>query len=352
MSDLKFRGYAIKDEKNWTQFDVIDFEPMAWRDDLVDIEIQYCGVCSSDVHTITGGWGKPQLPLVSGHEAGGIARKVGSAVKSIKVGDRVVVGAQIDSCGKCRACGSNNENYCPEQVDTYNAEAHDGKITQGGYSTAIRAPEQFVFSVPDALPLEDAAPMACGGLTVFSPMLRAGVTKGTKLGVAGLGGLGHLAVLLGVAMGAEVTVFTHQEDKVADAKKMGATNVVLTTEKDWAKPYFQTLDFIVCTIDVASALPLTDLTSCLWVNGTLHICAMPDDEVAPFKTQDLAANGAKISVNHIGAKAEAEEMYRLAAEKGVRVWKEIVPMKEVAKAVQGVKNNEVRYRYVLKQDLN
>lgn len=142
------------------------------------------------MHTITGGWGKPELPLVSGHEVGGIARKVGSAVKSIKVGDRVVVGAQIDSCGKCRACSTQNENFCPEQVDTYNAKAHDGKVTQGGYSTAIRAPEQFVFSVPDALPLEDAAPMACGGLTVYSPMRRGGVTKGTKLGVAGLGGLG------------------------------------------------------------------------------------------------------------------------------------------------------------------
>lgn len=351
MSDLQFRGYAIKDDQKWTQFEVIDFEPMQWHDDVVDIEIQYCGVCSSDVHTLSSGWGKPELPLVSGHEAGGIVRKIGSAVKDIKVGDRVVVGAQVDACGKCRACGTNNENYCPKQVSTYNAPTRDGKISQGGYATAIRAPQQFVFKVPDSLPLEDAAPMACGGLTVYSPMRRFGVKQGTKLGVAGLGGLGHLAVLLGVAMGAEVTVFTHQQDKVEDARKMGAKNVVLTTEKDWQNPYFQTLDYIVNTIDVSSAIPLTQLTSCLWVNGQMHMCCMPDDPLPQFHTQDLAANGASIAVNHIGSKVEAEEMYRLAAEKNVRVWKEIVPMKDVSKAVLGVKHNEVRYRYVLKVDI-
>ncbi|POY73547.1 hypothetical protein BMF94_3485 [Rhodotorula taiwanensis] len=351
MSDLKFRGYAIKDEKKWTEFEVIDFEPMAWREDLIDIEIEYCGVCSSDVHTITGGWGEPFKPLVSGHEAAGIARKVGSNVKSIKVGDRVVVGAQVDACGSCRACESNNENYCAEQIDTYNAKSKDGKVTQGGYSTAIRAPEQFTFKVPDELPLEDAAPMACGGLTVYSPMRRAGVKQGSKVGVAGLGGLGHFAVQFAVAMGAEVTVFTHQKDKIEDAKKMGATHAVLTSEKDWQKPFAQKLDYIVCTIDNADAVPFSELISCLWVNGTLHFCSMPDSSLPQFKTQDLAANGASIAVNHIGSKVEAEEMYRLAAEKGVRAWKQIVPMKDVSKAVQGVHDNKVRYRYVLKQDL-
>ncbi|BGP50081.1 Alcohol dehydrogenase [Rhodotorula kratochvilovae] len=332
MSDLQFRGYAVKDTSKWTEFEVIDFEPMGERDDTLDIEVKRCAICSSDVHTITGGWGDINLPLVSGHEIGGIVRKVGKGVKEFKVGDRVAVGAQIDSCGN-------------------NAEAWDGKITQGGYSTAVRAPEKFVFRVPDALALEDAAPMACGGLTVFSPMHRFGVKKGTKVGIAGVGGLGHFAVMFAAALGAEVVVFTHQEDKVADAYKMGASDVVLTTEKDWAKKYSMALDFVLCTIDVSDALPLKDLTSLLYVNGVLHLCCMPDDPVPAFQTQDLAANGCSISVNHIGSKVEAEEMYRLAAEKDIKAWKEMIPMSQVSKGVQGVKENKVRYRYVLMQDL-
>ncbi|BGP09920.1 Alcohol dehydrogenase [Rhodotorula toruloides] len=351
---LQFRGYAVKDTEKFTEFELIDFEPMDDRDDCLDIAIEVCGICSSDVHTITGGWGDIHTPLVSGHEIGGIVKRVGKNVKGFKVGDRAVVGAQVDSCGKCRPCTDNNENYCPKQVDTYNAPTRDNekKYSQGGYSTAIRAPEQFVFHVPDELPLEDAAPMACGGLTVFSPMHRFGVKKGTKMGVAGLGGLGHFAVLLGTAMGAEVVVFSHQEDKRADAMKMGAVDFVNTGNDGWQEKYSMQLDYIISTIDVSKAIPIADLAGLLYVNGVLHLCAMPDDPIPNFKTQQLAANGCSISVNHIGSKAEAELMYKLAAEKGVRAWKEILPMKDVAKGVMGVKNNEVRYRYVLKQDIN
>lgn len=209
------------------------------RDDCIDIAIEVCGICSSDVHTITGGWGDIHTPLVSGHEIGGIIKRVGKGVKGFKVGDRAVVGAQVDSCGKCRPCTDNNENYCPKQVDTYNAPTRDNekKYTQGGYSTAIRAPEQFVFHVPENLPLEDAAPMACGGLTVFSPLVRHGTKKGSKVGVAGLGGLGHFAVMFAKALGAEVVVFSHQEDKRADAMKMGADDFVNTGNDGWQDKY-------------------------------------------------------------------------------------------------------------------
>ncbi|GJN92920.1 hypothetical protein Rhopal_005963-T1 [Rhodotorula paludigena] len=351
MSDLKFRGYAVKDTNKWTEFDVVDFEPMGVRDDTVDIEVEFCGICGSDVHTLTGGWGAPHLPLVSGHEIAGTVRSVGAGVKEFKQGDRVIVGAQIDACGKCRQCQDDNENYCPKQVDTYNAEAWDGKITQGGYSTAVRAPQKFVFKVPDNVDLADAAPMACAGLTVYGPMHRFGVKKGTKMGVAGLGGLGHFAVLFGAALGAEVVVYTHQEDKVADAYKMGAADVVLTSEKDWDKKHSMSLNFLISTIDVSKAIPIPELASQLYVNGVLHLCAMPDDPIPPFQTQQLAANGCSISVNHVGSKVEAEAMLKLASEKNVKTWKEVIPMKDVGKGVQGVKNNEVRYRYVLKQDL-
>ncbi|BGP26308.1 Alcohol dehydrogenase [Rhodotorula toruloides] len=351
---LQFRGYAVKSTEKFTEFELIDFEPMDDRDDCLDIAIEVCGICSSDVHTITGGWGDIHTPLVSGHEIGGVVKRVGKNVKGFKVGDRAVVGAQVDSCGKCRPCTDNNENYCPKQVDTYNAPTRDNekKYTQGGYSTAIRAPEQFVFHVPHELPLEDAAPMACGGLTVFSPMHRFGVKKGTKVGVAGLGGLGHFACQFAKALGAEVVVFSHQEDKRADALKMGAVDFVNTANDGWQEKYSMQLDLIISTIDVSKAIPIVDLAGLLYVNGVLHLCAMPDDPIPNFQTQQLASNGCSISVNHIGSKAEAELMFKIAAEKGVRAWKEILPMKDVAKGVMGVKNNEVRYRYVLKQDIN
>ncbi|GAA6001198.1 hypothetical protein JCM10207_007457 [Rhodosporidiobolus poonsookiae] len=349
-SHLQYRGYATTSD-DWTKFEVIDFEPTEFRDDFIEIEIKYCAICSSDVHTISGGWGKVDKPLVSGHEIAGIVRRVGPKVTEFKPGDRALVGAQLDSCGKCKPCNDNNENYCPEQIDTYNAPEKDGKLTQGGYSTAIRAPEKFVFHVPEALELVDAAPMACGGLTVWSPLYRYGIKPGMKVGVIGVGGLGHFAIMFAAAMGAEVIAFSHQEDKLVDAKKMGAADAVLTTKEKWNEPYALKFDFILSTIDNASAMPLTDLVSMLYVNGRLHIAAMPDDELPAFQSQALAGNGATIGVNHIGNKVEAEAMLKFAAEKGIKPWKEVIPMSEVAKGVQGVKNNTVRYRYVMEQDL-
>ncbi|GAA5862398.1 hypothetical protein JCM8547_007628 [Rhodosporidiobolus lusitaniae] len=351
MTTNTYKGYATTSDKPTGPFQIKEYEPTEFREDFVEVFIRYCGVCSSDVHTLTGGWGEVPEPLVSGHEVAGIVTKVGPKVSQYKEGDRVVIGAQLDSCGKCRPCKDNNENYCPNQVDTYNAEEQDGKKTQGGYANFIRAPEKFVFPVPEGLALEDACSMACGGLTVYSPMVRHGVKAGSKMAVVGLGGLGHYAVLFGVALGADVTVFTHQEDKLEDAKKMGASEAVLTTKEDWSKPYALTFDVIISTIDNAKAIPVTDLTSMLYVNGRLCIVAMPDEEIPPFQSQDLAGTGATLAFNHIGSKKEALEMLQLAADKGVKTWKEIIPMKDVGKAIEGVQRNSVRYRYVLKADL-
>ncbi|GAA5842022.1 hypothetical protein JCM11251_001991 [Rhodosporidiobolus azoricus] len=350
-SSIPYRGYTTTSDKWETDYEVRDFEPTEFREDFIEIAIEYCGICSSDVHTLSGGWGEVKEPLVSGHEIAGKITRVGPKVTEFKVGDYGIVGAQLDSCGKCKPCNDDNENYCPEAIDTYNAPEKDGKLTQGGYSTAIRAPEKFVFHLPEGLAPEDAAPMACGGLTVWSPMMRYGVKKGTKMALVGLGGLGHFAVLFGAALGAEVTVFSHQADKKEDALKMGAKEFVLTDGDDWMKPYAVNFDFILSTIDNSKAIPLTDLVTMLYVNGRLHIAAMPDDELPPFKSQALAGNGATLGVNHIGNKKEAEAMFKFAAEKGIKAWKEILPMKDVAKGIRGVHENNVRYRYVLKQDL-
>jgi len=350
-SELEFKGYAVHDVQRWTEFKVIDFKPKTADEYDVDIAIQYCGICGSDVHTITGGWGEIPLPLISGHEITGTVQKVGSKVSEFKVGDRVGVGAQVWSCGECKPCGSDNENYCPKSVDTYGAKYPDGVLAHGGYATAIRATEQFVFKIPDELALDDAAPMMCAGLTVFGPMYRWGVKSGHKVAIAGLGGLGHFAVMFAAAMGAEVTVLSHQANKKEDALKMGATDFVCTADEKWQEPLALKFDYVLSTIDIASKMPLDEIISTLNVNGNLHICAMPDDEFK-FQSQTLAGNGASISVNHIGSKKEANAMLKLAAEKGIKTWKQVIPMKDVGKGVQGVKDNSVRYRYVLKQDIN
>ncbi|CAA7257345.1 unnamed protein product [Cyclocybe aegerita] len=353
-SDLQWKGYAVEDTKNWDQFKVIDFKPKPAGDYDVDIKIAFCGVCGSDVHTITGGWGEPHLPLIPGHEIAGMVATVGPKVTAFKVGDRVGVGAMICSCMKCKLCKEDNEQYCPESVWTYNAIYPDSRtLSQGGYATAIRAHERFVFPVPENMKLEDAAPMFCGGLTVFSPLVRNGAGPGKRVGIVGLGGLGHFAVQFAKALGCdEVVLFTHSDHKKDDAKKLGATGFVPTGEKDFERPLLGSLDLIVCTADVASGIPLKELLSTLAINGRFVMVGLPDEELPSMIAKEVFSNGCFFGASKIGSKKEVLEMMKLASEKGVKPWTELLPMKECGKAVKGVKEGRVKYRYVLKQDID
>lgn len=229
-----FEGFTVDSPTTWNRFKKSELKPKPFGDSDIDVEIECCGVCGSDVHTITGGWGEFKGPLCVGHEIVGKAIKVGKEVKTIKEGDRVGVGAQIWACLKCANCKAKNENYCPHQVDTYNANYEDGSTAHGGYSNYIRAHEYFTFKIPDALPSHLAAPLLCAGITTYSPMVRAGVGAGKTLGVVGIGGLGHLAIQFGVALGAETYALTHSASKVDDAKKLGAKEAIVTTEEGWA----------------------------------------------------------------------------------------------------------------------
>jgi len=352
MSDVTFKGYAVHDTDKWTDFKVIDFKPKTAEDYDIDIKIEYCGVCGSDVHTITGGWGKPELPLVPGHEIVGTVTRVGPKVTEFKVGDKAGVGAQVCSCFKCTPCKTDNENYCPEAVDTYNAKYSNGDLAQGGYSTGIRAHERFVFPIPPELPLASVAPMLCAGITVFSPLIRNGAKPGARVGIVGVGGLGHYAVMFAKALGCkDVVVFSHSESKKADCEKMGATDFVLTGESDFAKKYMGQLDLIIVTTDVSKAIPISDLVPALGVHGRLIVCAMPDEALPPMKSQSLAGNGALIGGTHIGSKKEILQMLKLAVDHKINSWIEELPMSQCGKAVQNVKDNKVKYRHVLKMDL-
>ncbi|KAJ3533974.1 hypothetical protein NM688_g7203 [Phlebia brevispora] len=352
-SQLEFKGYALVDPHNFLDLQVSAIKPKNFTADDVEIAITHCGVCGSDLHTLKQGWGESKLPLIVGHEIIGHAVRVGDNVQDIKVGDRVGVGAAIWSCMSCRQCKEGYENYCPQCLSTYNDEYKDGIVTQGGYATGIRAHQQFVFPIPDAIESKYAASMMCGGLTVFSPLKTNGAGPGKKVGVIGIGGLGHYAVLFARALGAEVYAFTHSKDKMDDAKKLGANHVIDTTNKDFAEPYAGALDIIISTMDATSHLPLKEFLSMLYVHGRFINVGIPDaDQPLPtIHAFDLVPNGCYIGGSSVGSKKECMEMLRIAAEKGVKPWIHELPMKDAKKALDAVANNTVRYRYVLTQDL-
>lgn len=319
----------------------------------MSISIECCGVCGSDVHTITGGWGDSPTPIAVGHEIVGKVIKVGSKVSTLKVGDRAGVGAQVWSCLKCPQCKSDNENYCPHQVDTYGAPypkeaCPDETISQGGYSSHIRCHEYFVFPIPDAIPSHLAAPMLCAGLTVWSPLVRAGTGPGKQVAIVGMGGLGHFAVMWANALGADVTVISHSPSKKEDALKLGAKHFVLSSDEDWAKPLAFKFDFVLNSADMTHKFKLDDYLSILKVNCQFHQVGLPDEGFS-LQPQQFMPNGSSIGASHIGSRPECLAMLKLAAEKQLFPMVETIPISAegCAEAVDRVKNNKVKYRFTL-----
>ncbi|KDR78016.1 hypothetical protein GALMADRAFT_138174 [Galerina marginata CBS 339.88] len=350
--DLQWKGYAIHDTKKWEEVKLIDFEPKKFGDYDIDVKIEYCGVCGSDLHTATGGWGDVMLPLIPGHEVTGHVARVGPKVTEFKIGDRVGVGAQICSCFECVPCKTDNENYCPKMINTYNSKYPNGDIAWGGYSTAIRAHERFAFRIPNELALEHAAPLLCAGVTVYSPLVRNGAGPGKRVGVVGIGGLGHLAIQFGRALGSEVVVFSHspkKEDIISqkDATELGANHFV-TTEEGFSTEWQGKLDLIICTADVSQGIPLGQLLKTLTVNGRFIMVALPNDKLPPLNSFDLSGNAALLGGSHIGSKKEVIAMLDLAVKKGVKPYIQMLPMQDAGKALKGLADNTVRYRNVLK----
>jgi alcohol dehydrogenase (NADP+) len=353
------KGYAIADPKKFTDFKVIDFDLKPEAEDDVTVAIQFCGVCGSDHHTISGGWGPLTVcPVIPGHEIVGKVTSVGKGVKDIKVGDRVGVGAQVGSCMNCASCNGNFENYCRGDgkagcVDTYNSKWSDGSEAQGGYSTAIRAHQRFVFPIPDQVSSEDAASMFCAGLTVYSPLVRNNCGPGKRVAVVGLGGLGHYAVLWASALGADVTVISHSPRKKEDALKMGASEFVATGEdKEWHTRYGhekKPFDIIINTAS-SNAVDLMALFKVTAVYGAIVQCGMPEDAWS-VRSQHMAGNGVAMQGSHIGSKEDVKNMLKLAADKNVKPWIEVLDMKDCSQAIQRVADNDIRYRFVLKQDI-
>lgn len=353
-TDYEFQGWlghspdSVNGKMEWGTF-----EPKKWTEDDVDIQVTHCGVCGSDLHMLRSGWGPTPYPCCVGHEIVGKAVRVGRNVKHIQVGDRVGVGAQARSCLKpdCPECSTGNEQYCRNGVvNTYGSVYPDGEgKSYGGYADYNRTNGHFVLKIPDALPSEAAAPMLCGGVTVFSPLKRQGCGPGKSVGVVGVGGLGHFAVLFAKALGADTVVgISRKASKKGDVLKLGADKYIATDDdKDWATQNARTLDLIICTVS-SDKMPLNEYLSLLKVNGTFIQVGAPDGGKLPeINAFALIAGNVKIGGSGIGSPAEIREMLQFAADKNIRPWVETRPLKDANKTIVDMAEGKARYRYVL-----
>ena len=344
-----FKGWLAHDEKSIGNFKYGPFQPKNWTEEDVEIKIYGCGLCASDVHTASGGWGRPNYPLVVGHEIVGRATKVGKNVQGIKEGDMVGVGAQSGSCLECGQCKADKEQYCDRgQTGTYNGKYPDGSPSSGGFADYARVPAHFCIPIPDGVDPLVAAPMMCGGVTVYSPLKFNNVGPGTKVGVVGIGGLGHFAVMFAAAMGAEVTAISHSHSKEEDARKMGASHFVATSDKGAVKQHRRTLDVIICTVN-HEGMDMSQYLSLLKVHGRLTMVGAPEKPI-PLTVFQLLLNGIAIAGSAIGSPKEIKEMLELAQKANVKSWIQVRPMAEVNQAFNDMEEGKARYRYVLKND--
>lgn len=316
------------------------------RPDDVVIEIAYCGICHSDIHTARGEWGPTHYPCVPGHEMVGKVIQVGKKVKKFKVGDLAGVGCFVDSCGKCENCKNNEEQLCVKQAAfTYNGTEMDRKTpTYGGYSSFITVKDKYALKIKKGQPLERVAPLLCAGITTYSPLKRYKTKKGSKVGVVGLGGLGHMAVKIAKAMGAEVTVFSTSPNKQPDAKKLGAKNFVITKDPANMAAYAGKLDLIIDT--VSAKHDLSTYMSTLKVGGTLVLVgAAPEpNQVAAMA---LIFGRKSLSGSLIGGIKETQEMLDFCAKKKVFADIELIPAEKINEAYDRTVASQVKYRFVV-----
>ena len=311
------------------------------------IKIHYCGVCHSDIHTIHGDWGKIQYPQIVGHELAGEVLAVGSSVSKFNVGSRVGVGTMIDSCRHCPECLRGSENYCENgNTQTYGSKDRDGSITQGGYSKFVVVDEDFVLSIPDSIDLAEAGPLLCAGITTYSPLRHWSVAPGKKVAIVGLGGLGHLAVQLAAAMGAEVTVITTFPDKVEDARRFGAKDVLINKDGADFSKYKRAFDFILGTIpyqhDLDRFIPILkrDATLCRVGVGKL---TTPNE----YGQMTTVLSRTSLAGSNTGGIRETQEMLSFCALNKIKPQITKISMNEIDEAWLKVVAKKARYRFVI-----
>ena len=337
--------HALSAPSAGARFDRTTIERRGLRDDDVQIDIKYCGICHSDVHQARDEWGGSIFPMVPGHEIAGIVSAVGDDVQRFSVGDRVGVGCMVDSCGECEYCVAGEEQFCIRgNVQTYNGREYDGTPTYGGYSQQIVVKDRFVVPIPESIELEDAAPLLCAGITTYVPLKHWRVAQGTKVAVVGMGGLGHVGVQIASAMGADVTVLSQTLSKKDDGLRFGAKAYYATSDPETFKKLRGTFDLILNT--VSANLDINAYLRLLRVDGTLVTVGAPP---APDKVQAFALITGRRSLagSAIGGLPDTQEMLEFCAEHGVRPAIELIGADAVDGAYDRVVSSDVRYRFVI-----
>ncbi|NBW13853.1 MAG: NAD(P)-dependent alcohol dehydrogenase [Caulobacteraceae bacterium] len=341
---MKTIGYAA--HSTTAELEPWTFERRELRANDVQMEILYCGVCHSDLHQSRNDWGWSSYPVVPGHEIVGVVTAVGPEVKKYKEGDRVAVGCMVDSCQHCDQCHKGEEQLCRHgNTQTYNGRDRvTGDPTYGGYSKHLVVREEFVLSVPDSLDIAKAAPLLCAGITTWSPLKTWGVKEGTRVGVVGLGGLGHMAVKLAAGLGAHVVVLSRSADKEADAKELGAHELLVSSDKAAMKAAANSLDLIIDTVPVEHELnpylPLLDVDGTIVLVGQLG--PIPNMSSLP-----LLMGRRRVSGSPIGGIRETQEMLDFCGEKGILPDVEMIRMDEINHAFERMEKSDVRYRFVI-----
>ena len=311
----------------------------------LQIEILFCGICHTDIHFVRNELGNTIYPIVPGHEIVGRVVKVGREVKKFKEGDLAAVGCLVDTCRTCPSCEENLEQFCEEKVLTYNSEdKHTGSVTYGGYSASIVVDQDFVLRISDKQDPASTAPLLCAGITTYSPLRHWKVTKEKRVGVVGLGGLGHMAVKIASALGAEVVLFTTSPGKEADAKRFGAHDVVLSRDEEAMKKHANSLDFIIDT--VSANHDLNAYLNLLRRDGTLTLVGLPP-EPAPVAAFPLIWARRSLAGSLIGGLKETQEMLDFCAECGITADIELIAMDKVNEAYERMLKSDVKYRFVI-----
>ena len=329
-----------------TPLEAYSFDRRTLGENDVQVEILYCGVCHSDLHQAKNEWGGSIYPMVPGHEIVGKVTAVGSSVSKFKIGDLAGVGVMVDSCKTCKNCQESLEQYCAEgMTGTYNAKERNGTgVTMGGYSTQIVVDQRYTLHVSPKLDLAAVAPLLCAGITTYSPLVFAGVKKGMKVAVVGLGGLGHMGVKFAVSFGAEVTVISTSPSKEADAKKLGAHHFALSTDAAQMKALKGKFDFILNT--VAAVHDMNKFLDLLTLEGKMIIVGIPPEDSA-YNAAKLISKRRSIIGSMIGGIAETQEMLNYCAEHNIFSDIELIGVNDINTAYERVIKSDVKYRFVI-----
>jgi len=348
MTQIKSKGYGVKNSI-FSTLKPIDFERAEPKGDEVLIDVLYCGVCHSDLHQVKNDWGNSVYPCIPGHEIIGRVLQAGTNVTKFKTGDIVGVGCMIDSCGHCHSCNEGLEQYCegPKSwTATYNGPMKpDGSNTYGGYSNNLVVKESFVLRIPESLDISRAAPILCAGITTYSPMKHWNVKQGDKVGIVGVGGLGHMAVKLAKALGAEVTAITTLKEKQEAAKALGAHQVLLSKDEDAIKKAELSFDFILVTIP--DPFDINEYIDLLKRDGTLVTVGLLGPYKKPTVNMNVAMHRRNISGSLIGGIQETQEVLDFCAEHNILPDVEMIPIQEINDAFDKMQKGDVRFRYVI-----